>query len=150
MTNAIPEDYHSLTTTLVVDRGREAIEFYERAFGAEVHTRLTAREKIVFAALRIGDSLVTLCDEMPGHGLEAPDPAGPVPSFVTIYCEDADALHARAIEAGAIENSPVSDQVHGDRAGSLRCPFGHRWAVATHVEDLGQEQMQQRIDRWED
>jgi PhnB protein len=150
MTNAIPDGYHSLTTTLVVDRGREAIEFYERAFGAEVHTRLTAGEKVVFAALRIGDSLVTLCDEMPGHGLAAPDPDGPVPSFVTIYCDDADALHARAIEAGATENTPVSDQVHGDRAGSLRCPFGHRWAVATHVEDLGEAQMQQRIDQWTD
>jgi PhnB protein len=141
-----PDDYHTLTTTLVVDRGSEAIEFYERAFGAEVHTRLTAGDTIVFAALRIGDSLITLCDEMPGHGLKAPDPAEPVASFTTIYCDDADALYARAIEAGATENNPVSDQIHGDRAGSLRCPFGHRWAVATRIEDLSEEEMQKRID----
>ena len=78
MTKAIPDSYHSLTTTLVVDGGSEAIEFYERAFGAEVHTRMTAGDKIVFAALRIG-------------------------------------------------------------------PFGHRWALATHVEDLSEEEMQKRI-----
>jgi PhnB protein len=80
---------------------------------------------LMFAALRIGDSLVTVCDELPDHGLKAPDPDGPVPAFVTIYCEDADALHARALDAGASEINPVSVQVHGDRAGSLRCPFGH-------------------------
>jgi PhnB protein len=136
----------SLITTLVVDGGNEAIDFYERAFGAELETRLVAGDKVLFAALRIGDALVTLCDELPG--LEAPDPDRPASGFVTIYTDDADALYARAVEAGARENSPVSDQRHGDRAGSLYCPFGHRWAVATRVEELSQEQLQSRNDEW--
>jgi PhnB protein len=134
----------SLITTLVVDGGNDAITFYERAFGAEVDTRLVAGDKVMFAALRIGDLLVTLCDELPG--LKAPDPDADASAFVTIYCDDADALHARAIEAGATELTPVRDQRHGDRAGSLRCPFGHRWAVATRIEDLSEEEMQKRID----
>jgi PhnB protein len=134
----------SLITTLVVDGGNDAITFYERAFGAEVDTRLVAGDKVMFAALRIGDLLVTLCDELPG--LKAPDPDADASAFVTIYCDDADALYARAIEAGATGLTPVSDQRHGDRAGSLRCPFGHRWAVATRIEDLSEEEMQKRID----
>jgi PhnB protein len=134
----------SLITTLVVDGGNDAITFYERAFGAEVDTRLVAGDKVMFAALRIGDLLVTLCDELPG--LKAPDPDADASAFVTIYCDDADALHARAIEAGATQLTPVSDQRHGDRAGSLRCPFGHRWAVATRIEDLSEEEMQKRIE----
>jgi PhnB protein len=136
--------HQSLLTTLVVDGGDDAIEFYERAFGAEVDTRLVAGDKVLFAALRIGDLLVSLCDELPG--LKAPDRDTDAASFVTIYCDDADALHARAVEAGASEVSPVTDQLHGDRAGSLRCPFGHRWAVATRVEDLTQDELQQRLD----
>jgi PhnB protein len=135
----------SLITTLVVDGGNEAIDFYERAFGAKLEGRLVAGDKVLFAALRIGDLLVTLCDELPG--LKAPDRDADASAFVTIYCDDADALHARAIEAGATQLTPVSDQMHGDRAGSLRCPFGHRWAVATRIEDLTEQEMQDRIDQ---
>lgn len=134
----------SLITTLVVDGGNEAIDFYERAFGARLEGRLVAGDRVMFAALRIGDLLVSLCDELPG--LKAPERDADASAFVTIYCDDADALHARAIEAGATELTPVSDQLHGDRAGSLRCPFGHRWAVATRIEDLTAEEMQRRID----
>jgi PhnB protein len=132
----------SLITTLVVDGGNEAIEFYERAFGAQVEGRLVAGDKVLFAALRIGDLLVSLCDVLPG--LAAPE--GDASAFITIYCDDADALHARATEAGATELSAVSDQLHGDRAGSLRDPFGHRWAVATRVEELSADEMQRRLD----
>ena len=74
-----------------------------------------------------------------------PDRDAPVSSFITLYVEDADALHARAIEAGATEINPVADHVHGDRAGSVRDPFGHRWAVATHIEDVTPEEMERRM-----
>jgi PhnB protein len=100
---------------------------------------------LVHGALRIGDSIVTLCDAMPSHGLVAPDREAAVTQFITLYVEDADALHARALAAGATEVNPVSDHVHGDRAGSLRDPFGHRWAVATHVEDVSPEEIERRM-----
>jgi PhnB protein len=134
----------SLITTLVVDGGDEAIDFYERAFGARLEGRLAAGDRVLFAALRIGDLLVSLCDELPG--LKAPDRDADASAFVTVYCDDADALHARAIAAGGTEVSPVSDQLHGERAGSLRDPFGHRWAVATRTEELTAEEMQRRLD----
>jgi PhnB protein len=141
----IPEGFSTATPNLVVDRGAEAIDFYERAFGAEVQARLEAGGMLVHAALRIGDSMVTLCDAMPTHGFVAPDRDAPVTQFITLYVEDADALHARAIEAGATEINPVADHVHGDRAGSVRDPFGHRWAVATHIADVAPEEIERQM-----
>ena len=141
----IPEGFATATPNLVVDRGAEAIDFYERAFGAELQARLEAGGMLVHAALRIGDSMVTLCDAMPDHGFVAPDREAPVTQFITLYVEDADALFARAVEAGATEINPVTDHIHGDRAGSVRDPFGHRWAVATHIEDISEEEMQRRM-----
>jgi PhnB protein len=141
----IPEGFATATPNLVVDRGAEAIDFYERAFGAEVRARLEAGGMLVHAALRIGDSMITLCDAMPDHGFVAPDREAPVTQFITLYTDDADALFARAVDAGATEINPVTDHIHGDRAGSVRDPFGHRWAVATHIEDISDEEMQRRM-----
>ena len=141
----IPEGYTTVTPNLVVDDGAAAIAFYERAFGAAVETRLEAGGMLVFAALRIGDALVTLCDAMPAHGFVAPDREAPVSAFVTLYVVDADAWHARALEAGATPINPVDTHVHGDRAGSVRDPFGHRWALATHVEDVPDEEIERRL-----
>jgi PhnB protein len=141
----IPEGYTTVTPNLVVDDGAAAIAFYERAFGAEVQTRLEAGGMLVFAALRIGDALVTLCDAMPSHGFVAPDRDAPVAAFITLYVEDADALHARALEAGATQINPIDTHVHGDRAGSVRDPFGHRWAIATHVEDVPPAEIERRL-----
>jgi PhnB protein len=141
----IPEGFATATPNLVVERGGEAIDFYERAFGAELVTRLEAGGMLVHAALRIGDSMITLCDAMPDHGFVAPDRDAPVTQFITLYVEDADALFARALAAGATEINPVADHIHGDRAGSVRDPFGHRWAVATHIEDVPAEEMQRRL-----
>jgi PhnB protein len=141
----IPEGFATATPNLVVDRGAEAIDFYERAFGAEVRARLEAGGMLVHAALRIGESMITLCDAMPDHGFVAPDPDAPVTQFITLYVEDADALFSRAVDAGATEINPVTDHIHGDRAGSVRDPFGHRWAVATHIEDISDEEMQRRM-----
>ena len=141
----IPEGYTTVTPNLVVDDGAAAIAFYERAFGAEVRTRLEAGGMLVFAALRIGGALVTLCEAMPAHGFVAPDRDAPVPAFITLYVEDADAWHARALEAGATQINPIDAHVHGDRAGSVRDPFGHRWAIATHVEDVAPDEIERRL-----
>jgi PhnB protein len=141
----VPEGFSTVTPNLVVADGAAAIEFYERAFGAEVQARLEAGGLLVHAALRIAGALVTLCDAMPAHGFAAPDRDAPVSAFITLYVEDADALHARAVDAGARVINPVEDHSHGDRAGSVRDPFGHRWAIATHIEDVSPEEMQRRM-----
>ena len=142
--NPIPEGFSAATPNLVVDDGVAAIDFYERAFGAEVQTRLEAGGMLVHAALRIGDSLVTVCDAMPAHGFVAPS-GDAWSAFITLYVEDADAVNARALEAGATQINAIEDHIHGDRAGSVRDPFGHRWAIATHIEDVSEAEMARRM-----
>jgi len=143
--NAIPDRYHSLTPHLFVDGAAAALGFYERAFGAEVHRRLVMNDRVMFAEVRVGNSLFTLADPIPelGHG---PDPAALVSSWITFYTEDVDAVYARAVEAGATPINEPADQFHGDRAGSLRDPYGHRWALATHTEDMSEQEMQRRME----
>jgi PhnB protein len=140
----IPDGYRAITPHLTVDRGLDALAHYERAFGAQVVRKLVLDGKLMFAELRIGDSLITVAEPFPGGA--APDPDEPVPVSVLLYTEDVDAVYARAVEAGATPVSEPADQFHGDRAGSLRDPFGHRWWLATHIEDMSEEEMQRRME----
>jgi PhnB protein len=142
----IPDGFHSVTPSLTVERGVEALEFYARAFGGTVERRLVMDGKLMYGEVRIGDSVVMVNDPFPDYGSVAPDPDGPVPAALMIYTEDVDALYARAIEAGATAVNPPADQFHGDRAGSLRDPYGHRWMLATHIEDMSEEEMQRRTE----
>jgi PhnB protein len=142
----IPEGYHTVTPVLAVEGGVEALAFYERAFGAQVLRRLVLGGKLMHSELRVGSSIVCVNDSFPQFGSVAPDPDGPVPVALMIYTEDADALYAQAVEAGATGVNPPADQFHGDRAGSLRDPYGHRWMIVTHIEDMSEEEMQRRTE----
>jgi PhnB protein len=142
-TPAIPTGFHSVTPNLTVDGGPGAIDFYRRAFGAEVVRRLDAGGKVMYAELRIGDSIITVNDEMPEFDSKAPDPSSPVPISLTIYCEDTDALYAQALEAGATQVREPKDAFFGDRVGTLRDPFGHKWAIATHLRDMTSEELEE-------
>jgi PhnB protein len=142
----IPEDYHTLTPVLTVAGGVEALNFYERAFGAEVRMKLVMGGKLMHSELRIGDSIFSVSDAFPEFGSVAPDPNAAVPMALLLYTEDVDGLYDRAIAAGGIEVNRPADQFHGDRAGSLRDPYGHRWMIATHTEDMTEEEMQRRTE----
>jgi PhnB protein len=142
----IPEGFHTVTPVLTVEGGVEALSFYERAFGAKVVRRLVMGGKLMHSEIRIGDSMVSVSDAFPEFGSVAPDRDGPVPVAMLIYTEDADASYARAVEAGATGVNPPADQFHGDHAGSLRDPYGHRWMIATHTEDMSEEEMQRRTE----
>jgi PhnB protein len=146
MTKPIPDGFHTVTPGIVVARGVEALDFYQRAFGAEVIRRLVMDGKLMHSELRIGDSIVTLSDEFPEYGIAAPDPEAPSASSLMIYVEDAGTLQDRAVDAGATLLNKVSDQFHGDRAGSIRDPYGHRWILATHTEDMSEAEMQRRME----
>ena len=139
----IPEGFHSLTPCLTVDRGLEALDFYAQAFGAEVLRKLVMGEKLMYSELRFGDSIFSVNDAFPEFGLGASEPNS---MALLIYVEDVDALYDRAIAAGATEVNRPADQFHGDRAGSLKDPFGHRWMLATHTEDMSEEEMQRRTE----
>jgi PhnB protein len=145
MTAYKPEGHHTLTPNLIVDGGLDALDFYERAFGAEVLYRLEMGGKLMHADLRVGDSVFSLSDEFADHGFVAPQ-AGTVNVSLSLWVEDCDAAHARAVESGATETSPVADQFHGDRVGTVRCPFGHRWIIATHTKDMTEDEMQQAME----
>ncbi|HVM39128.1 MAG TPA: VOC family protein [Sphingomicrobium sp.] len=143
--NPIPEGYHSVTPYLVVDGAAEAIRFYSEAFGATELMRLPMGDKLGHAEIRIGDSIVMLADEFPdGDHLGPKSRGGPSASFL-IYTADVDAAWSRAIAAGCTCESEPKDQFWGDRTGTLRDPFGHRWSLATHKEEVAPDEMQRRM-----
>jgi len=141
----IPEGYHSITPYIAVDDGAAAIRFYEAAFGAVEVMRLDMGGKIGHAEVRIGDSRVMLSDEWPQMGVLGPKSRGGPTASLLIYTEEVDAAFARAVAAGGTVERPVQDQFYGDRSGTLVDPFGHRWTLATHVEDVSEEEMNRRM-----
>jgi PhnB protein len=146
MTKPIPEGYSTLTPSLVVadDRGAEALDFYQRAFGASVVSKLEMGGKLMHSVLRVGDSQFLVNEPFPES--RAPEPGEANTQSILIYVEDADALQEQAVAAGATNTNKVADLSPGDRAGSLRDPFGHRWMLATHTEDVSDEEMQRRME----
>ena len=143
---AIPEGYHNVTPYLIVDDAAEAIRFYEKALGATEIFRLPMGDRIGHAEIRIGDSIVMLSDEWPDMGKLGPKARGGATSSMMVYVEDVDAAYARATAAGATAERPPEDQFWGDRMGSLVDPFGHSWSLATHVEDVSEDEMQRRME----
>ena len=144
MTQPIPEGFHTLTPSLVVDDGPAALDFYQRAFGATIRRKLELGGKLMHCELQLGDSIFTVNEPFPES--RAPEPGEANTVSLLIYVEDADALQDRALAAGATSINKVADQFHGDRAGSLRDPFGHRWMLATHTEDMSEEEMRRRME----
>lgn len=143
----IPDDYPQVIPSLAVDGAVAAIDFYGDVFGATVRLRIDAPGgRIGHAELQIGDSVVMLADEMPDMGVRGPRSVGGTPVTISVYVEDVDAVFHRALAAGATELRPVEDQFYGDRAGRFEDPFGHRWNVATHIEDVPEDEMRRRAD----
>ena len=96
------------------------------------------------AEILIGDSIVMLADEVPAAGFSGPQTLGGAGAALLIYLDGVDAAFARAVAAGAKVVRPVADLFYGDRSGQFEDPFGHRWNVATHVEDVSPEEMERR------
>jgi PhnB protein len=143
----VPEGLHSVTPGLTVQGASAAIDFYQKAFGAQELRRFpTSAGVIMHAEIRIGDSVILINDEVPEMGLLSPLHYGGPSSALTIHSPDADAIYAQAVEAGATPLFPIQDTFTGDRYGVVKCPFGHRWIVAIHVEDVSTEEIQRRLD----
>jgi PhnB protein len=145
MVQPIPEGYRSLNVILTVDDGAKAIDFYKQAFGAEEISRLPMGDKIGHAELQIGDTRFMLNDEFPESGNLSPKSRGGTTFGLIIYTDDADSAFQRAIDAGGKQTMPVENHFWGDRMGSLTDPFGHKWSIATHVEDVPPEQYEERM-----
>ena len=144
MGNPIPDNYPRLTPALCVDGASDAIEFYTNVLDATERMCLEDGGKVGHAELEFGDSLVMISDEYPEIGVVGPKTLGGTAVSLNVYVEDVDATFAAALKAGATELRPVSEQFYGDRAGQFLDPWGHRWGVATRIEDVDQEEMARR------
>lgn len=143
----IPDGFNSITPYLTVKDGNAAIRYYQEAFGAKEIGRISMPDGTVgHAELQIGDSRLMLAEEMPAWGNKSPATLGGTAVGIALYVDDADAVFARALAAGATVIEPMKDQFYGDRSGSLSDPFGHKWHVLTHIEDVSFEEMQKRFD----
>jgi len=141
---AIPAGYEGVTPYLVVKNAAAAIDFYKKAFGATELMRYDDGERIGHAELQIGEGRFMLADEYPEMGFTGPRAGQSPPVSMMFYVEDVDAVVERARKAGATIDRPVADQFYGDRSGQVIDPFGHRWTIATHVEDVSPEEMERR------
>ncbi|TVP42158.1 MAG: VOC family protein [Gemmatimonadales bacterium] len=142
----VPEGYHTITPYLYVKGAAEAIEFYRRAFGAEELFRLEGPGDLIgHAEMRIGDSPFMLSDEFEAWENRSPLSLGGSAGLMMVYVADVDAAFARALEAGATQVRPPENHFYGDRAGTLEDPFGHRWTLSTHVEDVPPDVMSARM-----
>ena len=146
--NYIPDGYHTVTSYLMVDDAARALDFYRDAFGATELFRLPMGGKLGHAEIMIGDTHLMLADEFPDMGALGPNSrGGPTASFM-IYVPDADAAYDKAVKAGAKADRPLKDEFWGDRIGTVIDPFGHKWSLATHVEEVGPEEIQRRMQEW--
>jgi PhnB protein len=142
----IPEGYHTATPYLIIKGASDAIEFYKKVFGASEVMRFPAPGgRVGHAEIKIGDSYLMMADEHPEMGYVGPKTLGGTSVSLMLYVPDADATFNKAVGAGATVEKGMQDQFYGDRSGTLVDPWGHRWTVATHKEDVSPEEMQRRM-----
>jgi uncharacterized glyoxalase superfamily protein PhnB len=143
--NPIPEGMHTLSPYLAVDDAAAAIDFYVRAFGAKELSRMPAPDgKIGHASVQIGDSIVMFADPFPQATARPPKELGGTSVSLMMYVEDADAVFKQAVDAGATPQMEPDDMFWGDRLAQVGDPFGHSWQIATHKEDLTDEEVAER------
>ena len=145
-TKPIPDGFHAVTPYLVVQGANEAIDFYKRAFGAVERFRMAAPDgkSILHAELAIGDSIIFLADECPEMQALSPVALHGTPVSIFLYVEDADAVYKRAVAEGGRVTMPLQNMFWGDRYGEIVDPYGHRWSIATHIEDVPPEELERR------
>ena len=143
----IPDGFQSITPYLVIKGADRAIEYYKKAFGATEIMRMEAPDgKVGHAELKIGDSIFMLGEEMPQTGYRAPQGGSPV--GLMLYVNDVDHVFKQAVAAGGRVDKEIKDQFWGDRNGSVYDPFGHLWTIATHVEDVSEDEMKRRMAKF--
>jgi len=145
MTKIIPDGYPHLMPYLIVDGAERAIDFYTSVLGASERMRMPGPDgRIGHAELQIADSVFMLADESPQMGARGPKSIGGTPVALYVYVDDVDDVFAKAEQHGATPLRALEDRFYGDRTGQFEDPFGHRWDVATHVEDVPPQEMAKR------
>ena len=136
---AVPEGHHSVTPYLVVQGAGKLIDFMKAAFNAQEIFRMPMPDgSIGHAEMRIGNSMIMLG--------EAINQWKAMPTTLQLYLEDVDAVYARAVAAGGTPIAEPANQFYGDRSGAVQDMCGNFWWVATHVEDVSEEEMKRRME----
>jgi PhnB protein len=137
---AVPDGFHTLTPHLTVKNADKALDFYQKALGAQVlHVSRMPDGKVMHATIRIGDSMLMLNDEFPGGALAPDRPAG---FALHVYVDNVDDLFKKALAAGATQKMPLMDQFWGDRYGQVQDPFGFLWSLGQHIKDVAPEELE--------
>ena len=145
MITAQPASYSTVNPSLAIDGAGDAIEFYKAVFGCTERMRMPAPGgKVAHCELQFGDSVVMVADEFPEADFYGPHKFGGTPIALSVYVDDVDETFALALEAGADPIRQPEDQFYGDRAGQFQDPWGHRWGIATHFEDVTPEELERR------
>ncbi len=145
-TRAVPKGYPTVSPYLIVTNGAAALQFYCAALGATVKRKLATKDgKIMHAEVMIGDSIVMLADESSSHEAFGPEHFGGSPVSVVLYVENADKLYSRALKGGAVSLRPMADRPFGDRSGAIKDPWGHRWTLASQMENISDEEIERRF-----
>ena len=147
----VPAGYHTVTPYISLKGASKALEFYQRAFGAEVLVRMDMPDgRVGHAEIKIGDSIIFLSDEMPMPGCaRSPQTLGATTGGLYLYVEDVDKAFQQAVDAGGKVTSPVTDMFWGDRHGAFTDPFGHTWSLSTHTADLSPQQIDEGAKKWQ-
>ena len=150
MVNPKPDNYPTVNPSLAVKGAAEALDFYTTVFGATERMRMMAPDgKVAHAELQIGESVIMVNDEYPEYGSVSPETVGGTPVSLSVYVDDCDATFAKAVENGATALMEPMDQFYGDRSGQFQDPWGHKWGVSTHIEDVSPEEMERRMSEME-
>lgn len=139
---------YTLNAYITIDGCSDAIEFYKKAFGAKEKGRLMMPNGTIgHAEIDIEGSLLMMADENADWGNKGPLSIGGNPMTFGLYVKDCDAVFQKAIDAGATSLMAIDDMFYGDRVGQVMDPFGYKWMIATHKEDMSYEEMQSRFDK---
>jgi uncharacterized glyoxalase superfamily protein PhnB len=144
--SAIPAGYHTVTPYIVCRGAADAMAFYTKAFGAKERVRMPGPDgQVMHAEMRIGDSMIMLGDENPQQGATAPQTVGGTAVHIFLYVPNVDKTFAQATAAGATPELAPTDMFWGDRYCKLSDPYGHKWSLATHIEDVSPKEMGRRM-----
>ena len=138
---------HEVFPYLRVRNAPAAVEFYKAAFGATEKFRLTEPSgRVGHAELLFGTVTVMVSEEFPEYGILGPESVGGTGSSIHLHVDDADAMVARAVKAGATVIRKLTDQFYGERSGAVRDPYGHEWLVGHEIEKVEPAEMQRRYE----
>jgi len=143
----IPQGYHAVTPFIIVDDPSRALEFYEKALGAKIISKMEiAPGEIIHAEFKVGDSIIMMAGNNPEMHLKPQIGEFRSVSFM-VYVPDVDKAAEKALKAGMKMMKEVRDQFYGDRTGTFEDPFGHVWTLGTHIEDLSPEEVLKRAEK---